>query len=131
MTTIPKIEVLDLAGLCRPVNISPFEEVATPSTHRFDIITVEVGEKGLELSREIKRIDFVKGVTDKNGLDRPGVTAISLIECVIQHLRSVNVGDLSNRDTSIAITHLEDAQLRLVNRAMDRQRRQVLFTSKP
>jgi hypothetical protein len=129
MTTIPKIEVLDLAGLCKPID-SVGEGNIVASTHSFEVQELTVNSNGLSLTGSNINIDFVRGVTDKNGLKQNGVTAISLIECVIQHLKAINVGELANRDTSIAITHLEDAQLRLINRAMDRQRREVLFTSK-
>lgn len=57
-----------------------------------------------------------------------GLFTETLLEMITQYLEAVNVGDLRNRDTSIAITAVEDALLRLGKRAADRQLRGVQAT---
>lgn len=52
----------------------------------------------------------------------------SLLEAARQYLVSVNVGDLSSRETSTAITKIDEALMWLNKRASDRKRRQVQGT---
>jgi len=54
----------------------------------------------------------------------------SLLEALIVHLESVNIEGLRSKETSVAITHLETAQLWLGKRANDRQLRGVQGTYK-
>lgn len=57
-----------------------------------------------------------------------GMFTESLLQVCLEYLTSVNVGELANRDTSIAITHIEDALLRIGKRAEDRKLREVQGT---
>lgn len=57
-----------------------------------------------------------------------GVLVEQLLAVCIDHLKSVNVGDLASRETSTAITHLETAGLWLMKRELDRKRNNVLGT---
>lgn len=57
-----------------------------------------------------------------------GVLVEQLLAVCIDHLKSVNVGELSSQETSIAITKLEEAGLWLLKRELDRKRANVLGT---
>ena len=61
---------------------------------------------------------------DENNENSPRQTGLfteTLLQVAVEYLQSVNTGELANRDTSIAITHIEDAILRLNKRAEDRK----------
>lgn len=57
-----------------------------------------------------------------------GVLVEQLITVAIDHLKSVNVGELATRETSLAITKLEEAGLWLMKRELDRKRNNTLGT---
>ena len=57
-----------------------------------------------------------------------GVLPEQLLAVCIDHLKAVNVGELANRETSLAITHLEEAGLWLLKREMNRKKNNVLGT---
>lgn len=57
-----------------------------------------------------------------------GVLVEQLLAVCIDHLKSVNVDELASRETSIAITKLEEAGLWLLKRELDRKRANVLGT---
>lgn len=57
-----------------------------------------------------------------------GVFVESLIELLIDRLKTVNTGELATRETSITITKLEEAQLWLDKRSADRANRNVQGT---
>lgn len=65
---------------------------------------------------------------DENKPRQEGLFTETLLEVCLQYLQGVNVGPLANRDTSIAITHIEDALLRIGKRAEDRKLREVQGT---
>ena len=54
-------------------------------------------------------ITFVKGDKDGEHLVQSGIITENLLSMLIQHLSDLNVGDLRNRHTSVAITKLEEA----------------------
>lgn len=57
-----------------------------------------------------------------------GMFTETLLQVCLQYLEGVNVGELRNRDTSLAITAIEDALLRIGKRAEDRKIRNVQAT---
>ena len=132
---IPTINVLDLQSLCTPDQDNfvtlEVENSAANLGYNFDLKTVEVVDGKLSLDGFSKSIQFVKGTAENTGYKQSGITAITLIECVIQHLSHVNKDPLSTSDTTAAIEYLKVAQSRLISRAMDRERRGVLNTLKP
>lgn len=67
---------------------------------------------------------------DENIFRQEGLFTESILQLCVEYLQSVNVGELANRDTSLTITHIEDAILRLGKRSQDRQLRNVLGTYK-
>lgn len=68
-------------------------------------------------------------VEDENVLPKiDGVLVEQLLAVCIDHLKSVNIGELATRETSVAITKLEEAGLWLMKRELDRKRNNVLGT---
>jgi hypothetical protein len=90
--------------------------------------TYKVTDNGIE-DGEPMTIKLCRG--DKSDSEKPrqeGLFTETLLQVAVEYLTSVNKGDLANRDTSIAITHTEDALLRLGKRAEDRKIRDVQGT---
>lgn len=112
------------------------------NSHHFVIPTYTVVEdKGIQLSSEVYKddmsnmgkisISFVRGskIQDENKLPKQdGILVEQLLEMCKQQLESVNVGEFRNRDTSLAITHIENAILRLLKRELDRKKNKTLGT---
>lgn len=65
---------------------------------------------------------------DETAPRQAGLFTETLLQVCLEYLESVNQGELRNRDTSIAITHIEDALLRIGKRAEDRKLRNVQAT---
>jgi hypothetical protein len=80
-------------------------------------------------------IQFIEKVPDGKGdgtlvTVNDGTTNEEVIAVLIDRLTVMN-GKLPNRDTSIAITHLEDALMRLEKRTRDRKKAGVEGTMRP
>ena len=95
--------------------------------------------KGIELIRNEKNqmegveIPMVRGsrVKEENIVKpQDGVLVEQLLEVCLQHLKEVNTGDLATRETSLAITAIEEAQLRLLQREINRKKNNTLGTYK-
>lgn len=96
----------------------------------YNIPTYEVGNEGL-IDSGMTSIKFCKGNKDDEKVFRQkGVFTETLIETSKQYLESVNTGDLASRETSMAITKLDEALMWLNKRAEDRKRRNVQGTYK-
>jgi hypothetical protein len=94
----------------------------------FDVPTFMVTNEGIQ-DGDGAIIKLCRG--DKSDESKPrqeGVFTETLLMVCLTYLQGVNKGDLANRDTSIAITHIEDALLRLGKRAEDRKLREVQGT---
>lgn len=95
----------------------------------YSIPTYEVGPDGLVQMPEESVIRFVKGnKADPQAFRQEGFTAEGLLSVVLTHLKEINVGELSSRETSTAITNLEQSIMWLQRRAEERKRRNVLGT---
>lgn len=102
------------------------EIVKEQSTYK--IPTYKVENDGLHDCGEFE-IKLCKGNKEDISVFRQeGVFTESLLQVCLDYLQSVNVGNLATRDTSLAITHIEDALLRLGKRAEDRKLREVQGT---
>lgn len=78
-------------------------------------------------------IDMLRGskIEGENVLPKiDGVLVEQLLAVCIDHLKAVNVGELASRETSIALTKLEEAGLWLMKREMERKKANVLGTYK-
>lgn len=71
----------------------------------------------------LAKIDFQEGPIKENGVN--GVNNEDLIAMVITRLEGFQNSEFNCRDNAIAITHLEDALLRLRKRTMGRENRGV------
>ncbi len=95
---------------------------------QYELPRYRLGSLGLVETEEVNFIDFVKA--NKEGKNQNGIVTETVLSMLIQHLTNLNVGDLRNRDTSLAITHLEAALFRIENRKKDRKKRGVYGTQK-
>lgn len=94
----------------------------------FHLPTYVVTNEGIQDGEGII-LNLCRGNKDDESAPRQeGVFTESLLEVCLAYLQGVNKGDLATRDTSIAITHIEDALLRIRKRAQDRQLRGVQGT---
>jgi len=66
---------------------------------------------------------FVSG-----NIPQQGIVTEGLLSALIDHLESINVGDLRNRETSVAITKLQEALFWIEERKRDRAKRGVSGT---
>lgn len=74
-------------------------------------------------------IKFCKGdKADPGAFRQAGFFTETLLATCVKYLQENNVGELSSRETSIAITKIEEALLWLGKRAADRQARGVQGT---
>lgn len=92
------------------------------------IPTYKVTDNGIEDGAGAT-VKFCKG--DKSNLDvfsQEGIFTESLIQLAKQYLESVNKGQLATRETSMAITKLDEALLWIDKRAQDRALRNVQGT---
>lgn len=97
----------------------------------FELPTYRITNAGIEDGEPVI-IKLARGNKDDESAPRQeGVFTESLLEMCVQYLTAVNKPPLNNRDTSIAITHIEDALLRIQKRADDRRRRAVQGSYKP
>lgn len=111
------------------IDLTNVQTVVEKSTYSAPIF--HVTEKGLEKTTDTV-VQFVKGnKADPNAFRQEGFTTETLLTVCVKYLQENNVGELSNRDTSIAITHIEDALLRLQKRANDPKKQGVQGTYKP
>jgi hypothetical protein len=94
----------------------------------FIVPTYDVTDEGITDGPGIK-IEFCRG--DKSNPEVPrqnGVFVESLLEAIVQRLKAVNVGDLATRETSTAITNIEQGQMWIEKRSNDRKIRGVQGT---
>ncbi len=77
----------------------------------------------------ISKLYFQDGPVAKVGIN--GVQAPEVLECIADYLREVSKPPHNSRETSIAITKIEEAVLWLDKRTADRKERGVEGTSKP
>lgn len=94
----------------------------------YEVPTYVVTNEGIEDGSGMK-IRFCKGnKANIHAFRQEGIFTETLLETCAQYLREVNVGELENREASIAITKIEEALLWLGKRAEDRKRRGVQGT---
>lgn len=92
----------------------------------------EVTNDGLKQADEGFTIDFCKGNREDENIPRQtGFFTETLIKVAKQYLEDVNVGPLASRETSTAITKLDEALMWIAKRAEDRTEREVQGTYKP
>jgi hypothetical protein len=96
----------------------------------YKVPTFKVTNEGIEDGIGIE-IVFCKGnKEDESLLRQEGLFSETLIQTVKQYLESVNVGQMATRETSMAITKLDEALMWINKRAEDRKLREVQGTYK-
>lgn len=101
------------------------KEIQMIDAWNFHVPTYSVTNDGITDGPEAK-IEFCRG--DKLNEEVPrqnGVFVESLVEVAVQRLKAVNVGELSSRETSLAITKFQEGLFWLMQRSNDRQKRNV------
>lgn len=102
------------------------ETIIEGATYR--VPTYKVTNEGIVDGSGIE-IVFCKGNKDsESNLRQEGVFTETLIQTALQYLQSVNVGEMSSRETSTAITKLDEALMWINKRAEDRKLRGVQAT---
>ncbi len=111
------------------MNTRAFEVIKKGSTYKLPKYKVVDGV-GLVETGEYQTIDFVKGEIDGVEFKQDGSLTDNILAMLIHHLGDLNVGDLRNRPTSMAITKLQEALFWIEERKRDRLARNVLGTYK-
>lgn len=94
----------------------------------YKVPTFKVTNKGIEDGEDLC-IVFCKGnKEDESVLRQEGVFTETLIQTAKQYLESVNVGNMTTRETSMVITKLDEALMWIAKRAEDRKLRGVQGT---
>ncbi len=102
------------------------ETIAEGAT--YSVPTYKVTNQGIEDGNGVI-IVFCKGnKDDENTLRQEGVFTETLIQVAKQYLESVNVGEMSTRETSMVITKLDEALMWINKRSEDRKLRGVQAT---
>ena len=110
------------------INPRQIEEVVSGA--KYIVPTYKVTDDGIEDGIG-QYIEFCKGNKDNSDVFRQeGLFTETLLQVAKQYLESVNVGELANRDTSMAITKLDEAIMWLNKRSEDRKLRGVISTYK-
>lgn len=106
-----------------PQDIRVLEPKAT-----YGVTQYRVTNEGLESIDHIE-LKFCKGnKVDESVFRQEGFFTETLIAAAKKYLEENNVGELATRETSMAITKLDEALLWIGKRAADRQRRGVQGT---
>lgn len=99
--------------------------------YRFQVPVYEVEHgKGIK-PVSILDVNFVRGSKIDGENVKPklsGVITEGLLTCCVEYLTYVNTGELRCRETSVAITKLEEALMWLGKRQKDRKKRKVQST---
>ena len=96
----------------------------------YSVPTYKVTNEGL-VDAETTTVHFCKGNKEDESIFRqPGLFTETLIAVAKRYLEENNVGELATRETSTAITKLDEALMWLNKRAEDRQLRGVQGTYK-
>lgn len=104
--------------------------VASITGATYQIPTYKVSNEGIEDGSGTE-IVFCKGnKQDENSLRQEGVFTETLLQVSKEYLESVNVGPLATRETSMAITKIDEALMWINKRAEDRKLREVQGTYK-
>ena len=97
----------------------------------YKVPTFKVTDNGMEDGIGID-IVFCKGnKEDASVLRQEGLFTETLIQVAKTYLESVNVGAMATRETSMAITKLDECLMWIDKRSSDRKLREVQGTYKP
>jgi hypothetical protein len=119
----------DIAKVCHEMNNPRSISTNGPENFwEFNVPTYKITDNGIENGEETT-IKLCRG--DKSDPTKPrqeGMFTETLLQVCKQYLEGVNVGPLASRDTSMAITKIDEALLWIGKRAEDRKLREVQGT---
>jgi len=99
-------------------------------THTYDVPTYKVTNEGIQVGT-CGTIALCRGNKEDEAVPRQeGFFTETLLEVARQYLTAVNVGPMATRDTSMAITKIDEALMWIGKRAEDRKLREVQGTYK-
>lgn len=94
----------------------------------FTVPTYKVTDEGIEDGAGIVILLCKGNKANPTVFRQEGVFTETLLQVCLEYLTSVNKGDLASRETSMAITKIDEALLWIGKRAEDRKRREVQGT---
>jgi hypothetical protein len=96
----------------------------------YELPVYTIKETGIQKTKATVSIPYVKGSIEGEQYKQDGIITENLLSMVAFHLKSLNVGELENRNTTLAIEAVETAVMRLEERKKERKARGVLGTYK-
>lgn len=112
----------------RKVDINTREFTVVKKGCGYELPVYTIKETGIEKTKLNIHIPYVKGNIEGKEHRQDGIITENLLSMLVFHLKSLNVGDLENRNTTLAIDAIETALMRLEERKKERQARGVLGT---
>jgi hypothetical protein len=125
----PKPPFIMAENQLEPTKIFVFDEGKSYGLPMYEVTDDGVKLIENQIQTQITTVNFCKGSKADATIPRQeGVFVEAVIQLAITHLQAVNKGDLASRETSLAITKLEEALMWLEKRQKDRQKRGVAQT---
>lgn len=126
-----KITEHRINGINEAIDITAMDEPgAGGANHVYELsLSSPPDGPGITAANGTTVIRFQNGAAHEAGIN--GLTNEALIAVVLDRLRGFQSGQFAGRDNAMAISHLEDALMRLQRRTRDRQARGVEGYSKP
>lgn len=118
-------------GLNETIDIAAVDEPGIGgASHVYELsLSSPPGGAGITAVNGTTVLRFQNGAINEAGIN--GLTNEALIVVVLDRLRGFQSGQFAGRDNAMAITHLEDALMRLQRRTRDRIARGVEGLLKP
>jgi len=114
-----------LNGLNEHINITAMDGPGPGgANHVYELsLTCPPDGPGITATSTVTLLRFQEGPVQEAGIN--GISIEALIAVAIDRLRGFQAGKFACRDNAIALTHLEDALMRLQKRTRDRMARGV------
>lgn len=105
--------------------------LVSSGTHNYELPIMTITDSGLEHSGIFVDLPIVRGSKLGEGVEKQdGVITEHLLQVAVEYLSAVNVGEMRTRETSLAITKIEEALMWIEARRKNREKRGVLSTYK-
>lgn len=108
------------------INTRKYTVIKLGSTYQLPIY--KLTSTGLEETPNCKEINFVKGNIEGEEFRQDGIITENILAMLVEHLSSLNQGDLENKFTTNAIDKIQEALMWIEERKRDRDKRGVLGT---
>ena len=104
------------------------QKILKLASHEYRIPVYSITDEGLEQTDTLN-LFLVKGSKLGEGIEKQdGIIIENLLEVCTEYLSSVNVGEMKTKETSCAITKIEEALMWIQKRTGDRIKRKVIDT---